>query len=64
MIDLPSWGLSTRVQRLPDEVNNFVSGMQYNIGWFEKWMDKVELPETFYLHGHDFGGLLALIFAS
>jgi len=64
MIDLPSWGLSTRVQRLPEEVKDFDSARLYNIGWLEKWMDKAGLPATFYLHGHGFGGLLAFIHAS
>jgi len=67
-IDMLGFGSSSRVSLSPEMYNSVEDIDEYQVGWFEKWVNKMtelgELPEKFFLHGHSYGGYLSALFAS
>ena len=63
MFDIMSWGLNTR----PKECSGMDSeeaAEAWQLEWFEKVINKLNLPERFLLCGHSWGGWLVSLYAS
>lgn len=66
-IDMLGFGASSRVT-LPEELYKDSKAIdEYQVSWMETWVNQMtsagDMPKSFFLHGHSYGGYLSALYA-
>jgi pimeloyl-ACP methyl ester carboxylesterase len=64
MFDYLSFGNNPRTGENRVDITKIDDVEEWLIEYWERWVEKVDLPDKFYLAGHSFGGYQSALYAS